>query len=520
MLANVALLLYSLFTFALFKLIPITLTLPGIAGFILSIGMAVDANILIFERMKEERASGKTLRASIEAGFKRAITAIFDSNVCTLITCGVLYSFGTGQVRGFALTLAIGVAVSFFTAVTCTRTFLLLFANTAAGQRDSLYGFRRGIHPRLNVTKRMGLWFALSGLIILPGLIFWAMGGIKPSIEFTGGTEMSATFAQPVSNSQITNALANIGHKESRVLLAEGNRAYITTKSLNAAEKDQVRAAIQGLGGTVQSDSNVSGAISKELTINAIKAVAVASGLIILYLALRFSLPNFVEGLKFGTCAVAALLHDVGVLWGMFAVLGYLFNWQVDSLFVTAMLTVIGFSVHDTIIIFDRMRENLHHRLRGESFAEVADRSIDQTFTRSIYTSGTVVLTLVALLFLGGPTIKQFTAALLVGIVSGTYSSIFNATPLLVLWRRMTGGENLAPVAATAGGGTTRVAPRPQARKVDPSSRPRATTPKPASRPAASANGVGDVVAEESSLEPGEAAGTIRSQARKKKRRQ
>jgi len=521
LLADFALLLYALFTFALFKIIPITLTVPGIAGFILSIGMAVDANILIFERMKEERASGKTLRASIEAGFKRAITAIFDSNVCTLITCGVLYGFGTGQVRGFALTLAIGVAVSFFTAVTCTRTFLLLFSNSAAGQKDSLYGFRAGIHPRLNVTKRMGFWFGLSGLIIVPGIIFIVMGGIKPSIEFTGGTEMSAVFAQPVTSAQITSALASIGHKESRVLLAEGNRAYITTKGLTDAQKDEVRTALKGIGGTAQSDSNVSGTISKELTYNAVKAVALASALIILYLALRFSLPNFVEGLKFGTCAVIALLHDVLVLLGLFAIFGYFLNWQVDSLFVTAMLTVIGFSVHDTIIIFDRMRENMRHRLRGETFAEVADRSIDQTFTRSIYTSGTVILTLLAMLVLGGPTIKQFTAALLIGIISGTYSSIFNATPLLVLWRRLTGGENLAPVAATAGGGTTRVAPRPQARRVDPSSRPRPTGPKAAPSPSVSANGLG-TDEEIGDREPIEAQGGAagRTTARKKKRRQ
>ncbi len=517
LLADFALLLYALFTFALFKLIPVTLTVPGIAGFILSIGMAVDANILIFERMKEERASGKTLRASIEAGFKRAITAIFDSNVCTLITCGVLYGFGSGQVRGFALTLAVGVAVSFFTAVTVTRTLLLWFASTPAGQNDKLYGLHGGVHPRLNVTKRMGMWFGISGLVIVPGLIFWAMGGIKQSIEFTGGTEMSAQFSQPVTSSQLNGALASIGHKESRVLLAEGNRAYVTTKSLSEPEKEQVKTTLKNLGGTVLSDSSVSGSIGKELTWNAIKAVLAASALIILYLALRFSLPNFVEGLKFGICAVAALLHDILVLWGLFAIMGYLLNWQVDSLFVTAMLTVIGFSVHDTIIIFDRMRENLRLRQRGESFADVADRSIEQTFTRSIYTSLSVVLTLLALLILGGPTIKQFATALLIGIISGTYSSIFNATPLLVLWRKLTGGDVLAPVAATGAAASSRVAPRPVARKLDPSSRPRPVAPAPQIRQ--SVNGAGEEGSEDD-LESADArSGINRVQPRKRKRR-
>ena len=198
-LASVALGLYTLFSLAIFKGAlgyPITLTVPGIAGFILSIGMAVDANILIFERMKEERNSGKTLIASIEVGFKRAFTAIADSNICTLITCFILYWFGTGQVKGFALTLAIGVAVSMFTAITCSRTFLLLVAKTPFGQNDKLYSLSGGMHPKLDVTKRMKLWFTISLAILLPGLVFWlGLGGIKKSIEFTGGTEIGVQFA-------------------------------------------------------------------------------------------------------------------------------------------------------------------------------------------------------------------------------------------------------------------------------------------------------------------------------------
>src|SRR5205085_8840727 len=158
LLADLALILYALFTFAVFKLIPVTLTVPGIAGFILSIGMAVDANILIFERFKEERKSGKSLRSAIETGFARAMTAIVDSNVCTLITCGILYHFGTGSVQGFALTLAIGVAISMFTAITVSRTFLLLVAAAPWAQNDALYGLNRGFHPKLGVTKKMGFW--------------------------------------------------------------------------------------------------------------------------------------------------------------------------------------------------------------------------------------------------------------------------------------------------------------------------------------------------------------------------
>jgi SecD/SecF fusion protein len=483
-LADIALVLYTLFTFAIFKLVPVTLTVPGIAGFILSIGMAVDANILIFERMKEERLSGKSLRAAIETGFKRAFSAIFDSNMCTIITCVILYNFGTGQVRGFALTLGLGVVVSMFTAIIVSRTFLLLLADTAFGQNDQLYQLGKGLHPRLNVTKRMFFWFGLSGAVIVPGLIFWlGLGGIKPSIEFTGGTETIVQFNRHVSSSQIAAAFTRAGHREARILMASGeNQAYVTTKRIDStAEKARVQQALAALGGSVQSQSTVSGAISAELTHNAILAVIYASVLIILYLAIRFSIPNFVEGLKYGTCAVIALFHDVGVIWGVMAFFGFMSNWQIDSLFVTAALTVIGFSVHDTIIIFDRIRENLRHRARGETYAEVADRSIEQTFSRSVYTSFTVILTLTALLVFGGATIRTFVTILLVGIISGTYSSIFNATPLLVLWKRLTGDREM--VAATAGGPAARPAP---ARRPEPASRPRpaasngpATTPPP-----------------------------------------
>ncbi|MEP6755792.1 MAG: protein translocase subunit SecD [Chthonomonadales bacterium] len=492
-LASLALGLYTLFSLAIFKGAlgyPITLTVPGIAGFILSIGMAVDANILIFERMKEERASGKTLMASIEVGFKRAFTAIADSNICTLITCFILYWFGTGQVKGFALTLAIGVAVSMFTAITCSRTFLLLVAGTPFGQNDKIYGLTGGLHPKLNVTKKTYTWFAISLAILVPGVIFWGMGGIKKSIEFTGGTEISVQFAASHTASQVQSALEAVGQKDARVQMAQDNRSFITTRKLDDTERNNVIASLRTKVGGFATEtvtdvnkkketrdivgfSNVSGTISAELTRNAILAVFFASVMIILYLSFRFAIPNFMEGLKFGTCAVAALIHDVGVLWGGFAIFGYFLNWQIDSLFVTAMLTVIGFSVHDTIIIFDRIRENLKNKTKGETFDEVADRSIEQTFARSVRTSWTVVLTLLALLFAGGPVVRLFVTALLIGIVSGTYSSIFNATPLLALWKRKV-GEAAVVTATAAAAARASVTPKPVAKPV---AAPVATTP-------------------------------------------
>lgn len=484
-LADLALILYTIFSLALFKLIPVTLTLPGIAGFILSIGMAVDANILIFERMKEERHAGKSLRASIEAGFKRAFTAILDSNVCTLITCSVLYTFGTGSVKGFALTLAIGVLVSMFTAITCSRTFLVMLTSTPAGQNDKLYPLGKGFHPKLNVVKNMYRWYTVSALVIVPGLIFWlGLHGTKYSIEFEPGTEIGVRFTKALPASDIRSIVAQAGYRDSRVLLAQDNMAYINTKLLNQTQLAELTARLKSAGGIIESTSTASPAISKELTANAIKAVFFASLLIVLYLAVRFAIGGFMEGLRFGVCAVIAMLHDVAVLWGIFAIFGFFLNWQVDSLFVTAMLTVIGFSVHDTIVIFDRMRENLRHRARGETFGDVTDRSIEQTFSRSIATSFTVVLTLTALLVFGGSTIRVFVTALLLGVISGTYSSIFNASPLVVLWKRLS-GDTTMPTPATAPAGAPRVAPRPNVEAPARPRPPRPTAPKPAAESAA-----------------------------------
>ncbi len=464
-LADVALILYTLFSIALFKLWPVTLTLPGIAGFILSIGMAVDANILIFERVKEELRSGKTLRASIDAGFKRAFTAIADSNICTLITCSVLYYFGTGPIKGFALTLGIGVAVSMFTAITVTRTFLFTLVGLGFAQNPAAYGLKSQWSPKLRVMSRQMFWVGLSGIVIIPGLIFWGMGGIKKSIDFQGGTELNLPYATRHTSDEIQKALVSIDprYKDSRVVVSDdlnSKPAFVTTIRLAQEERSNVIQALitkvgplaQGRGAQDVAYSDVSGTISKELVRDAITAVIVASLLIVLFLTFRFAgIGGFKEGLKYGLCAVAALLHDVLVVWGSFAILGYIFKWQIDSLFVTAMLTVIGFSVHDTIIVFDRMRENLQHRLKGENFADLADRSIDQTIARSLNTSFTVILTLVALFLFGGAIIHQFVGALLIGIISGTYSSIFNASVLLVLWKQRDGTGVLTTSGALTG---------------------------------------------------------------------
>lgn len=467
--AVVALVLYTLFTYALFLLVGVTFTLPGIAGFILSVGMAVDANILIFERTKEELRAGKGLRAAIESGFQRAFSAIFDSNMCTAVTSILLYYFGTGAVRGFALTLLIGVAVSMFTAITVSRTLLLLLVNTNAGRNTAVWGLNRQINPRMNVVGRRGFWYGLSLAVIVPGILFALLGGFKPGIDFTGGTELTLQFAQPVSRESVEKAVAGLGFRDPAAQIAGGNTVFVrlprraaNNNDVTAQDADRIVSGLQTTfpGVTRQGFESIGSSISTELTRNALMSVLFSSLFIVVYLAFRFGGGGFVNGLKFGVGAVIAMLHDVGVLIGLFCALGYLLNWKIDSLFVTAALTVIGFSVHDTIVIFDRIRENSKRDGGREDFGELVNRSINETFARSVFTSLTVVLTLLALLILAGPVIRPLNAALLIGILSGTYSSIFNAAPLVVDWQRLFGNKT-----APSGGGRpvspTRPATRP-----------------------------------------------------------
>lgn len=457
--ALLALLLYVLFTLSVMKLINQTLSLAGLAGFILSIGMAVDANILVFERMKEEMREGRSLMTSVELGFKRAFPAILDSNACTIITSLVLVTFGTGAVRGFASTLIIGVMISLFTAITCTRSLLVFLVSSGIGNNQKSYAMdrswfgekfeREAMTNPLKVMSKSKRWFTISVLTILPGLIFLGMGGIKPNVEFRGGIE--AEYILPATNTltanQVTENLEKNGYKSPVVKVssgADGARVIGITVDSSDLSKEAVAkiGASAGITEAPKGASTVGPTIQKAAIENAVKGIVVSSVLIVLYLALRFgfALGGIKNGLKFGLSAILAMAHDILVVVGIAAIVGYAMNWQVSALFVTAMLTVIGFSVHDTIVIFDRIRENLRHPQAGETFEHLCDRSISQSFGRSINTSMIVIVTLILLIAIGTPTIdlKFFCVTMLVGILSGTYSSIYNASPILWLWDRMT----------------------------------------------------------------------------------
>lgn len=457
--ALIALMLYVLFTLSVMKLIGQTLSLAGLAGFILSIGMAVDANILVFERMKEEMREGRSLMTSVELGFKRAFPAILDSNACTIITSLVLVTYGTGAVRGFASTLIIGVMISLFTAITCTRSLLVFLVSSGIGNNQKAYAMdrswfgekfeREAMTNPLKVMSKSKRWFAISVLTIVPGMIFLAMGGIKPNVEFRGGIE--AEYILPATSTltahQVSDNLEKNGYKGPVVKVssgADGTKVIGVTVDSTDLSKEAIAkiGTAAGINEAPKGANTVGPTIQKEAIENAVKGIVVSSVLIVLYLALRFgfALGGLKNGLKFGLSAILAMAHDILVVIGIAAIVGYAMNWQVSALFVTAMLTVIGFSVHDTIVIFDRIRENLRHPQPGETFEHLCDRSISQSFGRSINTSMIVIVTLILLIAIGTPTIdlKFFCVTMLVGILSGTYSSIYNASPILWLWDRMT----------------------------------------------------------------------------------
>lgn len=451
----------------------ITLTLAGIAGVILSIGMAVDANILIFERMKEELRAGRPLSAAIDVGFDRAWSSIRDSNFSSLITCAILFYFGTSIIQGFAFNLAAGILVSMFTAITVTKTLLTAFMKTSLSQRLGLWGVPAAESghvlaekKNLRIIEKTKLWFSISGVVIGVSLIAIIGYGLKLGLDFKGGTLLDLQFEKPVTVENIKKELATIEQitnagrasesektadtqasgaalqsatepvelANARVVSAGENHFIINAGHIDSPVHEKILENFEKAFGPLTENryTTIGPVVGSTLKQKALIAVVVAMVMIILYIAFAFrKIPRHLSPWKFGICAIVALLHDVIIPIGLFSVL----KLEVDALFITGILTVLGFSVHDTIVVFDRMRENLKYQGKDESFSHLANRSMTQTIARSINTSLTVLITLVSLLVFGSPTIFNFILVLVVGISVGTYSSIFIASPLLVLWQ-------------------------------------------------------------------------------------
>lgn len=432
-LATVALACYGLISYAALAVLGATLTLPGLAGFVLAIGMAVDANVLVFERAREEYASrGRSSpRSALKAGFKGAFSAVADSNITTLIAAGLLFLLASGPVRGFGVTLGIGVLASMFSALVVTRALADRFVGAPRlRRRPRLTGIAHtgAVRDRLtrrdpDLMRRPGGWLVVSAAVLALAGSGVAVRGLGFGVEFTGGRLMEYATTSPVDADRARAALADAGFPRAVVQSSGDSQLTVRTGELTNTQAARITEAVGELGGTAETlrDEAVGPSIGEELRRGALVALAVALGAQLLYLSARFRL-------LFGTAAVAALAHDVVVLVGVFAWLGK----PVDGVFVAALLTVIGYSVNDSVVVFDRWRE-LIRRDRGTPFAVSAGRALVQTLPRTVSTGMGAAFILTALAVLGDGSLTDFALALLIGLAVGTYSSMFTAVPLAVV---------------------------------------------------------------------------------------
>jgi len=440
--ADVALLLNILLIMSVLACLGATLTLPGIAGIILTMGMAVDANVLIFERIREELRKGKTIRAAIETGYSRAFLTIIDANVTTLIAALVLLQFGTGPVKGFAVTLSIGIFASVFTAIVVTRMIFDVLTKRRAFRTLTMMSFV-GDTALSFIAKRRFAYGASLAVILLGMGFFVARGSGNFGIDFVPGSIVQMSFDDQVTTSQVRSVLLRSGIENAVIQSVEGTRDVIirtsetgTTGSESeepvgdSADKRIVRAleAAASLPSfTIEKEEFVGPAVGSELKKDAVLAMVIAIAGIIVYISFRFEL-------RFALAAVVALFHDVLVTTGCFA-LPFLGKREISLPVVAALLTIVGYSLNDTIVVFDRIRENMK-TLRGKKYADIIDTSINQTLGRTLLTSLTTLVVVVSLYVLGGSVIHDFAFAMLVGVMVGTYSSVFVASPLLVAWHR------------------------------------------------------------------------------------
>ncbi len=426
--SSLALIIYTELVMVILNAFEITLTLPGIAGIILSIGMAVDANVIIFARVKEEIALGKSVRNSLKTGFQKAMSAIVDGNVTTLIAAAVLWLKGSGTVKGFAQTLAIGIIVSMFTALAVTR--LIVFAFYAVGLRSGkLYYHETKERKSIDFLSKKNICFAASLAVIVLGFVFMGVNGSKGqgafeySLEFEGGTSTTVPFDKDYTIEEIDEQIVPVVEKATgdnnvqTQKVAGSKQVIIKTRTLELDQREELNKALADGFGVKQEEitaENISSTVSGEMRRDAIIAVIIATLCMLLYIWFRF------KDIRFATSAVVALLHDVLVVLAFYAAARV----SVGNTFIACMLTIVGYSINATIVIFDRIREELHYKTRTTDLKALVNKSITQTLTRSIYTSLTTFVMVVVLFILGVSSIKEFALPLMVGIVCGGYSSV------------------------------------------------------------------------------------------------
>jgi SecD/SecF fusion protein len=434
------LVIYGIYFYALIKLIPITLTLPGIAGLILTIGVAADANIVIFERVKEEIRGGRSVISGIATGYKRGFAAIVDANVVTFMTAFILFALATAEVKGFAFTLGIGTLVSLFTAVLATQAALGAMGRSKLVTHPAALGTsRRGKGWTFDFMGASKWFFSLSGTILLVGAIAIGGNGLNFGIDFKSGTRIQTAFVKPVSETQIEAVMKSAGYGNAEIQKFNnksiGGTGYqISTKTLKPDKVQGIRAALDskfgngGVAGTKNfSSTSIGPTFGKTVANSAIIAIIASLLVISAYIALRFEW-------KYAIPVLIALMHDLLITAGVYSLTGR----EVTTSTVAALLTILGYSLYDTIIVFDRVRENVP-RMPRAAFSQIVNRSMSEVLTRSLATSFCTLLPVLALLLFGGETLKDFAFALIVGVASGAYSSIFIASPVLTHWKEREG---------------------------------------------------------------------------------
>ena len=436
--SGIALLCYVALVILLLNGFDMTLTLSGVAGIILSIGMAVDANVIIFARIREELASGKTVRNAIKIGFDKALSAIIDGNITTLIAAGVLLLLGPGTVKGFAQTLALGIVLSMFTALVVTR--YLLYAFYALGLKsEKLYGVGKETRALAIVSKK-GIFFGVSLAVIAAGFIVMGVhkassgDALNYSLEFKGGTATTVAFPEAMTlekaNAEVAPFIEEIAGGAVQIqTVQDSNEVIFKTSTLNVEQREELNQMFVdkfGVEENMITSETISSVISSEMKSDTVIAVVVAIIFMLLYIRIRF------KDLRFGLSSIIALLHDVLVVLAFYAVARV----SVSNTFVACMLTIVGYSINATIVIFDRIRENMATMTHKDDLKDIVDKSVTQTMSRSIFTSLTTFIMVAVLYVLGVTSIRDFALPLMVGIVCGAYSSICLAGSLWYVFQQ------------------------------------------------------------------------------------
>lgn len=435
--ASLALLLYTALTVLMINGFDMTLTLPGIAGIILSIGMAVDANVIIFARVREELATGKTVKSAVKIGFDKALSAIIDGNVTTLIAAAVLWILGSGSIRGFAQTLVLGIVLSMFTALFVTR-WLIRALYTLGFQDEKWYGVAKK-HKVIDFVGKKAVYFAVSLVLIVGGFVMMGINKVNDgmslnySLDFVGGTSISVTFNETMELEDVTaNVIPKLEEISGSAVQPQpvkgSTEVVFKLNTLTQEQREAVDAMLLADFGVPQEQitiETISSTISNEMKRDTVLAVCVAIVCMLIYIRFRF------KDIRFGISGVTALLHDVLVVLAFYAVAKV----SVGSTFIACMLTIVGYSINATIVIFDRVRENQAEMVKAE-LKEIINASVTQTLSRSIFTSFTTFVMVAALYALGVTAIKEFALPLMVGIVCGTYSSVCIAGGLYYVLRK------------------------------------------------------------------------------------